>query len=264
MVIAMLISFTGIAGVVQNVPLSAQKIEDPYLGGEIKLVQSKKENATKSQEKEETAKPSVTKKNPLPASEAVPDAGASALAPSGLPPYKVKVTFNSVTVHNNHEGFASGDGEYDLNVYVHGMLAKLTDMSRSTGAQGLWDVSNGETVNFPAGSSITVSIDRTVPLSFFTVGSEVDGCGRTAFSSNVQSKLTFLLSKGINYLIPLGDVQNYIDKFINYIGCLFNPNDDLGDIVKVYNPTGYGAGFHADKSDTGDFTLRYTISVTPP
>jgi hypothetical protein len=33
---------------------------------------------------------------------------------------------------------------------------------------------------------------------------------------------------------------------------------------KVYEPTGYGAGTHQETSDSGDFTLSYTISVTAP
>jgi len=135
-------------------------------------------------------------------------------------------------------------------------------MSRKTGASGLWDVSSGETVNFPPGSEITVDIDKTLPLSIFTVGSEVDGCDRTAFPSDVQGKIVSALEKGVNYLIQLGSIQDELDKSINWVGCKLNPNDDIGDIIKSYNPTGYGAGPHTDKSDRGDFTLRYTISVT--
>jgi hypothetical protein len=32
--------------------------------------------------------------------------------------YQVKVTFDSMTVHDTHEGIFSGDGEYDIAVYV--------------------------------------------------------------------------------------------------------------------------------------------------
>ena len=255
MVISMLVSFTGIAGVVQDVPLSALKVEDPYPGGEIRPIQSTKEEPTT---------PSVTKKIPIGPKLAIPNVQSSQLMPSASPPYKVKVTFSSVTVHNDHEGFASGDGENDLSAYVHGKLVSLTDMSRKTGASGLWDVSSGETVSFPPGSEITVDIDKTLPLSIFTVGSEVDGCDRTAFPSDVQGKIVSALEKGVNYLIPLGSIQDELDKSINWVGCKLNPNDDIGDIIKSYNPTGYGAGQHTDKSDKGDFTLRYTISVAAP
>jgi hypothetical protein len=68
----------------------------------------------------------------------------------------------------------------------------------------------------------------------------------------------------INVLNPLSGIQDQIDKAINYIGCKLNNNDDIGDIVKGYEPTRYGAGPHFDKSDKGDFALAYTISVTPP
>jgi hypothetical protein len=70
-----------------------------------------------------------------------------------------------------------------------------------------------------------------------------------------------------------------IQQQINTHGCGFgtnnlvvNDNEVLGTITKFYNPPGssyepigYGAGAHTDVvSDTGDFILRYTISVTPP
>ena len=213
---------------------------------------------------EEPTKPTVTKKLPFGLKLAIPKLPSSELAPSGTAPYKVKVTFNSVTVHNDHDPTGAGDGEYDLNAYVHGQLVSLLDMSRKTGASGLWDVSSGETVNFPPGSEITVNIDRTLPLSLFTVGSEIDGCDRTAFPANIQGKIVSALEKGVNYLIPLGSIQDELDKAINWVGCKLNPNDDIGDIVRSYNPTGYGAGPHTDRSDKGDFTLRYTINVAAP
>lgn len=224
---------------------------------------------------EESSKPTIVKKLPfglkLPEIKPIPQEQAQTLQASQ--PYKVKVTFTGVTVYNSHEGALSGDGEYDLSAYVHGKLVSLTDMSRKTGASGLWDVSSGETVKFPPGSEVTVNIEKDLPLTIFTVGSEVDECGRTSFPSNLQPQIVSTLTNFwvvkdiktmINVLNPLSGIQDQIDKAINYIGCKLNTNDDIGDIVKGFEPTRYGAGPHFDKSDKGDFALAYTISVTAP
>ena len=70
--------------------------------------------------------------------------------------YTVKVTFDSMTVHNNHEGLLSGDGEFDIVAYVHANRVGLTDPSGP--GSGLWDVSEGETVSFDPGTEITVNL----------------------------------------------------------------------------------------------------------
>ena len=188
--------------------------------------------------------------------QSTPGSGVTKLQPT-TPTYRITVTFNSVTVHNSHEGFLSGTGEYDLGVYVQGKLISLTNAGGSGG--GLWDVSSGETVTFPAGTKVTVDVPSNLPLSVFTVGSEIDGCDRTAFPSNIQSKVVAALQ---NY-VPLGKyIQEPLNKLINYVGCKFNPNDPIGQINKVFNPISYGVGPHADRSSSGDYTLKYTISVT--
>ena len=96
-----------------------------------------------------------------------PGLGVGKLQPT-TPTYRITVTFNSVTVHNSHEGFLSGTGEYDLGVYVQGKLISLTNAGGSGG--GLMDVSSGETVTFPAGTKVTVDVPSNLPLSLFTVG----------------------------------------------------------------------------------------------
>jgi hypothetical protein len=179
------------------------------------------------------------------------------------PLYKVKVVFDSMTVHNDHEGALSGDGEYDIAAYVQGIKVGLTDASGP--GDGLWDVSSGESVTFDPGTEVAVDIPATLPLSIFTVGSEVDGCGRTVFPREIQETLNDLLS--VPYYLLLGsfrDVHNDINKAINWVGCKLNPNDILGLVNVLYEPTEYGAGAHAEKSDKGDFTLKYTISVSNP
>ena len=279
------VSMTGVIIVIQIEPIFALvKTEDPDAGGEIKAPSTggalKPGIQASPPISEEKSKPSLTKKAiPFPnlklATPVTPNSGQLQQGESGqlAPPYKVKVTFTSVTVHNPHEGTFSGDGEYDLSVYVHGKLVSLTDMSRKAGGSGLWDVSTGETVRFPPGSETSVDIDRILPLSIFTVGSEVDDCGRTSFPSNLEPQIVTLLKnnwvgqniiKAVNTLNPLGGIQDQIDKAINYIGCKLNKNDDIGDIVKAYDAVNYGSGPHFDRSDRGDFSLAYTISVVPP
>jgi hypothetical protein len=278
LLIAMGVNVMAVIIVIQIEPISALvKSEDPDAGGEIKAPSTggALKPGIPTTTSEEKSKPQLAKKiTPFPELKLVtPTIPSSGPAPSDTAPYKVKVTFDSVTVHNSHEGSLSGDGEYDLSAYVHGKLVSLTDMSRKTGASGLWDVSSGETVRFPPGSEVTVDIEKHLPLSILTVGSEIDECGRTSFPTNLQPQIVTLLTdnwvgqgiiKAVNTLNPLGGIQNQIDKAINYIGCKFNKNDDIGDIVKAYDAVGYGAGPHFDKSDKGDFSLAYTISVTPP
>ena len=99
--------------------------------------------------------------------------------------YKVNVKFDSITVHNDHEGTFSGDGEYVLSAYVHGIKVDLTKLSQWRDS-GLGDVSSGETVTFPAGNFIGVNIDNTLPLTIVTAGIEDDGCGKPLLPDNIQ------------------------------------------------------------------------------
>ena len=68
-------------------------------------------------------------------------------------------------------------------------------------------------------------------------------------------------------------VQTKEDAIIRHTTfCAFDSNERLGNLIKFYGPpgqsyepAGYGAGAHTNVvSDTGDYTLRYTITVTPP
>jgi hypothetical protein len=245
-----------ISGIQNSSIFALTKAEDPDAGGENKapssagVISPKLPSSTSTNE--EPSKPLFSKK-------IIPNLNLF----TATAPYKIKVTFNSITVHNSHEGALSGDGEYDLNAYVHGKLVKLTDLSRSTGAAGLWDVSSGEMVKFPPGSEIVIDIDKSLPLTIFTVGSEVDGCDRTSFPADIQSKVVSGIQKVASF-VGIDGIQDELNKGINWVGCKLNPNDSIGDIAKTYDPTAYGAGPHADISDKKDFTLRYTINVQPP
>jgi hypothetical protein len=212
---------------------------------------------------EETKKPMVNFERQL-------SAGLSSDLVVAHQPYKVKVTFDSMTVHNDHEGALSGDGEYDIAAYVQGIKVGLTDASGP--GDGLWDVSSGETVSFDTGTEVTVDIPDYVPLSVLTVGSEVDGCDRTSFPASIQDPIAELIAKtpvgaiiGVTQMATtMEGIQDKINSAISWVGCKLNPNDIVGVINKAYEPTGYGAGSQIEKSDKGDFTLRYTISVTAP
>jgi hypothetical protein len=72
----------------------------------------------------------------------------------------------------------------------------------------------------------------------------------------------------LNWLDPIDSyiiaVTNRMFSFPHEGICGFDSNDKLGRIIEFYNPVGYGAGVHTIKSNEGDITLRYTITVTPP
>ena len=201
--------------------------------------------------------------------------------------YRVNVRFDRITVHNDHEGFASGDGEYQLNAYVQGRLVDLTKLSQWRDA-GLTDVSSDETVQFNPGNFTSVDIDRLTQLTLFTVGSEDDGCGKLPLPGFLQSTVN---SKTLNetrqqggavvggviggiYGGPAGAAagkeigpqlqklsNDLTTKFLGKISCKVNANDDIGKIVQTYDPPRFGAGPHTVKSDAGDFTLTYSIAV---
>jgi hypothetical protein len=105
--------------------------------------------------------------------------------PPKIEQYRANVKFDQITVHNDHEGALSGDGEYELFAYVHGLLVDLTKLSQWRDA-GLTDVSSGETVKFRPGNFMAVNIDSTLPLTIVTAGTEHDGCKNSILPSNIQ------------------------------------------------------------------------------
>ena len=181
-----------------------------------------------------------------------------------------EVTFNSITVHNKHEGTFSGDGEYDLVAYVQG---KKIDLTYASGpGSGLWDVSNGESLTFKRANKVITEIPNNVPLSIITAGSEVDGCGRAKFPDNIQDSTGFFKNPnrqttGPIFFDPKLNLQEtrYAQDWLNYkTFCLAaNMNDLLGTINLLYYPPSYGVGPREAKSNTGDFTLRFTIATGP-
>ncbi len=203
--------------------------------------------------------------------------------------YKVTVKFDSITVNDNHEGLFSGDGEYNIAAYVQGIRVYLTFASEPancaglgcTGGPALLDVSSGETVFFKPRTQVSIDLPGTVPLSIFTTGFEVDSCGfyGVPLASSVIVDPIQGLSLADVFKNPQLDWISAVNTFLHLAGiravdCLpasLDENDPLGTIVKFYNPPGHsyepigwGAGSHTNVvSSTGDYTLRYTISVEP-
>jgi hypothetical protein len=180
---------------------------------------------------------------------------------------KVTVRFDSITVHNKHEGRFSGSGEWDLIAYVEGQRIKLTDATTNIVCGGnppssncfeLWFAGNGETYYFKQNNEITQDIPDTFPLSIFTVGSEVDGCGRGQFPQSIANLVTS------DQQFDYGKITQIQKNYNNYANCgaLFpeTDNDVLGLLNKAYV---IAPGSYQEKSNTGDFTLRYTVNVSP-
>jgi len=214
-----------------------------------------------------------------------------------LPPaYQVKVTFYWLQVHNDHDGILRGSGEWDMAAFVQGIKVPLTDKSWTGicgGAMhdtpppcGLGDIDGGDTVVFSdqgkpldAGTSVTLQLPRTVPLSIFTAGIEVDDCGRAVFPDDKeQIKLMQLMrDERLDWIHP---IQNFIsdvaaqdnlytvsplsDPICGYSDLLAG-SDKLGNIIRFYEPIDYGKSDRCtqDKSDRGDYTLCYRITVSP-
>jgi hypothetical protein len=214
-----------------------------------------------------------------------------------LPPaYQVKVTFYWLKVHNDHDGTFRGSGEWDMAAFVQGIKVPLTDkswtgicggvMHDTPPPCGLGDVDGGETVIFSdpgkptdAGTSVTLQLPRTVPLSIFTAGIEVDDCGRAVFPDDKeQIKLMQLMrDERLDWIHP---IQQFIrevaakdnlytvtplsDPICGYSDLLAG-SDKLGNIIRFYEPIDYGKSDRCvqDKSDRGDYTLCYRITVSP-
>jgi hypothetical protein len=183
----------------------------------------------------------------------------------------VTVIFDSITVHDRHDTGPFNDGEYDLAAYVQGRKVDLTDASQ-IGLSGLcagwgcpsgpplYDVGDGDTLKFAPDTQIIAELPNTVPLSIFTVGTEVDGCGRGNFPDNIQQTLPIFFDPQLDWLTPIAQFQDKTNSYAHCGGTFTDANDILGIIREFYDPPGYGVGPHEVKSSTGDFTLRYTIS----
>lgn len=218
----------------------------------------------------------------------------------GPPAYRVKTTFYNIKVHNDHDGLARGNGEWDLAAFVQGIKVPLTEKSCRTNTIttagsvpdcGLGSIEGGggdahfADLGKPldSGTSVTVDLPRTVPLSIFTAGIEEDDCGRAEFpGEDRQLKLMSLMrDERSNWIEPIRDFISNVaaiantgssgvggndgfDPICGYSDLLAG-SDKLGNIVRFYDPIDYGKSDICiqDKSDSGDYTLCYRITVTP-
>jgi hypothetical protein len=207
--------------------------------------------------------------------------------PPDIQQYRLNVKFDQITVHNDHEGALSGDGEYLLSAYVHGNRVDLTKLSQWKDS-GLGDVSNGETVKFRPGNLMTFNLDSYIPLTIFTVGSEDDGCQkgvlpatvRNLIESKVANETRGNASKAAGAAIggyyggPAGaqigaeigpELRKYSawlgNRIESFVACKVNADDKIGEIVEAFNAPSYGTGPHTVQSDLKDFTLTYTIDA---
>jgi hypothetical protein len=207
--------------------------------------------------------------------------------PAKAPPlekYRVNVAFNDITIHNDHEGALSGDGEYALAAYVYGTKVDLTALSTWKG-EGLTDAKQGATIPFRPGNIVSVDLDNLTPLTIVTVGWEEDGCGKglnilpgnitSSLKSKIanESKAQLGAAAGTAIGGPVGGmvgaavadkaasfVQDALGYTINKVACKVNKDDAIGEITQGYEPPTFGTGAHEDLSSAKDFTLRYTIT----
>ena len=169
---------------------------------------------------------------------------------------QLNVTFDSITINNDHDPIFSG--EWKLDAYVNGKRVQLWPEA------GLDDVNNGDIINFTNKSTfITVPANGT--LRIIIAGVE--------FDDNRIKNLTDFSGLLINDELSFTE---YVDEAANGIISLvgFDMNDLLGTIAKEYlADNNFGIGQHDDCSqpnedsddlyeqvDTNcDFNLHYTI-----
>jgi hypothetical protein len=169
---------------------------------------------------------------------------------------QLNVTFDSITINNDHDPIFSG--EWKLDAYVNGQRVQLWPES------GLDEVNNGDIINFTNKSTI-ITVPDNGTLRIITAGVE--------FDDNRIKNLTDLSGLLINDELSFIE---YVDEATNSIFSLvgFDMNDLVGTIAKEYiADNDFGIGQHDDCSqpneesddlyeqvDTNcDFNLHYTI-----
>lgn len=176
----------------------------------------------------------------------------------------MKVTFNSITIKNDHESFLQGDGEYNLAAYVQGKPIVLSNANKA-----LHGAAEGCTYNFPSTTSVTTTTTGGQPLLLEVGGEENDWCQPQTWpdlQQQVSSRLASLAepsqsnssdtSSGI-----VDDVVKYVLSHYKEIGCGVNKNDELGTISKMYLPPSFDAGTNEETSSSKNYILRYTVEL---
>ena len=167
--------------------------------------------------------------------------------------YQVKVQLDSITVHNDHDGFSRGKGEFVNYAYVQGHRLVINT-----------HVDSGDTVYFKPDKHVTVFLERQIPISIFTVGNEEDCTARLEriLPPQYLTELAQVFKDPkLDWSKAVSDTQSEI--FNKYLTC---DGNKLGTINRIHYPANYDQGTHSlshsVKSSTGDFTLRYTVTVT--
>jgi hypothetical protein len=178
------------------------------------------------------------------------------------PDYKVRVQFNSITVHIDRD--MDNSGEFSMRAVVNG---EYVDLDKASQGQ-LWDVDPTETVYFvPYLSTVTVQVPSGMPLSIYSLAYE-DDCEKGGFGNKVSEPAIVPILKG-----PKSEWKNEIRRTIDgELKQVTAPcNNKLGFINEIYEYPNLGAGEHSTKSNhgyfpddpkaPGEYTLRYTISI---
>jgi hypothetical protein len=171
---------------------------------------------------------------------------------------KFKIKIVSIKIHSDHDPFASGEWRLYL-------TSNAQQIRVDTPIGAMWDVDNGETVVFP-NLFLNVAIPTNGVIFIDTMGEEVDGQETKipAIPSSVKAAFTV---GAIVWSGPLAATYaGYLDKARSVLQSIvaLDKNDALGSISKEYRQAdNYGIGTHAERSSSGDYILRYTISRIP-
>jgi hypothetical protein len=200
-----------------------------------------------------------------------PSPGSSPNFPSNEK-IKVKVKFDSITVHDNHEDFGEGTGEYGLYAFVQGKgidLAKASEFGVCGGdpkyCGGIWEASDGETIKFQPNAQVTVDSTELFPLSVSANGLEEDGCTSGSgdlYTAERMYPVHIFQRYNEGWHAAIADYQKrFYERF--YECSLAEDSHELGKINEIYFPEKGDKleGRHSFDSSTGDYTLRFTISV---
>jgi peptidoglycan hydrolase-like protein with peptidoglycan-binding domain len=188
-----------------------------------------------------------------------PSQQQQSLTATTTPPMKFRLKIDSITIHSDHDPFASG--EWRLYLDSNGQRVKV-----DTPNGAMWDVDNGETVTFP-NLFIHFSIPATGSIFVDTLGEEVDGQETRIPAIPSSVKVAFAVG-GVAYppLAVAAAYVGYLDQARSVLQKIvtLDKNDALGIISKQYTQAdNYGIGTHAERSSSRDYTLRYTISKLP-
>lgn len=173
------------------------------------------------------------------------------------PMAKFKIKIDSIKIHSDHDPFASGEWRLYL-------TSNAQQIRVDTPNGAMWDVDNGETVVF-RNLYLDVAIPANGVIFVDTMGEEVDGQETKIPAIPSSVKAAFAVGAVATGNPLAATYAGYLDKARSVLQSIvaLDKNDGLGTISKEYRQAdNFGIGVHSDRSNTGDYTLRYTISRT--